>query len=208
MPKAQTAQKTLSYCGRRHPLAHCTLARSCTNSFSLFILPHGKRNSWIRTSWQFLFQVTPVLLEGLTLTEREHFWGGLVEWPSSCPCSLRNPVTWSKKDVTSSWCHSTSFWPREQKVSQNIISVQDHSLAGKHTHSLLSVFMELQVPTGFHLRIIKIPLSTPSKRFQPRTDANTDPVYFHSFLLYVGTRAQNGELCFQRKKRQNTKKKH
>lgn len=43
------------------------------------------------------------------LTERAHFLGGLLESPSSCPCSPRNPVTWSKKEDTSNWCHSTSF---------------------------------------------------------------------------------------------------
>jgi len=45
----------------------------------------------------------------LILTDRAHFLGGLLESPSSCPCSPRNPVTWSKKEDTSNWCHSTSF---------------------------------------------------------------------------------------------------
>lgn len=159
-------------------------------------------------------QVSPALGDlggsspkSLTLTEREHFWGGLLEWPSSWPCSPRNPVTWSKKEVTSNWCHSTSFWPREQKVASSRISAQRCSLVVKHTNPLQqeSLFEELQLPTGYHLIIMELPPSAPLKR-----DKHGYRHSLFSFFLSMGLYAQNGEFGLPINKHQTTQfmKKH
>lgn len=158
------------------------------------------------------FQVSPVLLEGLILTEREHFSGGLVEWPSSCPCSLRNPVTWSKKEVTSSWCHSTSFWPREQKVSWSGISAKDCNLEVKHTNSLLCVHSARVCTCGtaasYRLSsdIMKLPPYAPLERFQSQPDISTDPVYFCSFLFTYGNVCTEQWIRFQNETKQKKDK--
>lgn len=179
-----SAKSTNSDPGRRHSLAGCISARPCTNSVSL----SGK--SAELDKHKFL-QASPALggLGGsspsfLTLTEREHFWGGLLEWPSSWPCSLRNPVTWSKKEVTSNWCHSTSFWPKEQKVPSNRSSAKRCSSVVKHTNSLLqeSLFEELQLPTGYHLIIMQLPPSTPLNRDRHGYRHSLFP--FFSFYLW------------------------
>lgn len=116
-----------------HSLARCVSACPCTNSLSL----SGKSGELDKHGSECCTSAPAGCVpRSLTLTEREHFWGGLLEWPSSWPCSLRNPVTWSKKEVTSNWCHSTSFWPRVQKAS-NKISAKRCSLVVKHTNSLL-----------------------------------------------------------------------